>query len=37
MTPPRPRVHHVVFCVHRANQDDAASFCRDLGFEFAEF
>ena len=37
MSAPRARVHHVVLCVHRANQDAAAAYCRDLGFEFAEF
>ncbi len=37
MTPPRPHVHHVVLCVHRATQDEAASYYRDLGFEFAQF
>ena len=37
MTRPRPHVHHVVVCVHRANQDAAASYCRDLGFEFTQF
>jgi 4-hydroxyphenylpyruvate dioxygenase-like putative hemolysin len=29
-------LHHVVFCVHRANQDQAASFWRDLGSEFVD-
>jgi methylmalonyl-CoA/ethylmalonyl-CoA epimerase len=28
-----PALHHVVFCVERANQDDAARFWTDLGFE----
>ncbi len=32
----RPSLHHVVFCVERAHQDDAANFWKDLGFEFAE-
>jgi methylmalonyl-CoA/ethylmalonyl-CoA epimerase len=36
MTEPLPCLHHVVFCVHREHQDDAAAFWRDLGFEFAE-
>lgn len=31
-----PRLHHVVFCVQRTNQDRAADFWRDLGFDFAE-
>jgi methylmalonyl-CoA/ethylmalonyl-CoA epimerase len=31
-----PRLHHVVFCMRRANQDRAADFWRDLGFDFAE-
>ncbi len=32
----RPCLHHVVFCVERAHQDDAASFWNDLGFELVE-
>ncbi|MCU0270091.1 MAG: hypothetical protein MUF83_15790, partial [Acidimicrobiales bacterium] len=31
-----PSLHHVVFCVHAENQDRAADFWRDLGFEFAD-
>jgi hypothetical protein len=31
-----PSLHHVVFCVRRVNQDAAAAFWRDLGFEFAD-
>jgi hypothetical protein len=31
-----PRLHHVVFCTQRANQDRAADFWRDLGFDLAE-
>jgi hypothetical protein len=31
-----PHVHHVVFSVERAHQDDAASFWKALGFEFIE-
>jgi 4-hydroxyphenylpyruvate dioxygenase-like putative hemolysin len=33
---PTPGLHHVVFCVHHQNQDQAAAFWRDLGFVFAE-
>jgi hypothetical protein len=33
---PRPCLHHVVFCVERAHQDDAANFWKDLGFELVE-
>ena len=36
MTDARPGLHHVVFCVERAHQDDAASFWTDLGFELVE-
>jgi hypothetical protein len=36
VTDARPCLHHVVFCVERAHQDDAASFWKDLGFELAE-
>ena len=36
MAEPLPALHHVVFCVERANQDVAAAFWIDLGFEFAE-
>ena len=32
----RPLLHHVVFCVEPAHQDDAANFWKDLGFELAE-
>jgi hypothetical protein len=32
----RPCLHHVVFCVERAHQDDAANFWKDLGFELVE-
>ena len=32
----RPSLHHVVFCVERAHQDDAANFWKDLGFELVE-
>jgi hypothetical protein len=32
----RPFLHHVVFCVERTHQDDAASFWKDLGFELVE-
>jgi 4-hydroxyphenylpyruvate dioxygenase-like putative hemolysin len=31
-----PSLHHVVFCVRRANQDQAVAFWRDLGFEFVD-
>ena len=31
-----PALHHVVFCVHRDNQDRAASFWKDLGFTFVD-
>jgi methylmalonyl-CoA/ethylmalonyl-CoA epimerase len=31
-----PALHHVVFCVHRENQDHAASFWQDLGFTFVD-
>ena len=31
-----PSLHHVVFCVRRANQDEVAAFWRDLGFEFVD-
>jgi len=30
------RLHHVVFCVHRENQDAAAAFWTDLGLGFEE-
>ena len=36
MADARPCLHHVVFCVERSHQDDAASFWRDLGFELVE-
>jgi methylmalonyl-CoA/ethylmalonyl-CoA epimerase len=32
-----PCVHHVVFCVQRAHQDEAAALWTDLGFELAAF
>jgi len=32
----RPCLHHVVFCVERAHQDDAANLWTDLGFELIE-
>ena len=32
----RPVLHHVVFCVERAHQDEAASLWTELGFEFVE-
>jgi len=32
----RPCLHHVVFCVERAHQDDATTLWKDLGFEFIE-
>lgn len=32
----RPCLHHVVFCVERAHQDDAANFWKDLGVDLAE-
>ena len=35
MADARPSLHHVVFCVERAHQDDAATFWKELGFEFA--
>ena len=31
-----PALHHVVFCVHRDNQDRAASFWQELGFTFVD-
>jgi 4-hydroxyphenylpyruvate dioxygenase-like putative hemolysin len=31
-----PTLHHVVFCVERKNQDQAAAFWQDLGFSFVE-
>jgi methylmalonyl-CoA/ethylmalonyl-CoA epimerase len=31
-----PRLHHVVFCVRRDNQDNATRMWRDLGFSFTE-
>ena len=31
-----PALHHVVFCVRRENQDEAAEFWRALGFEFVD-
>jgi 4-hydroxyphenylpyruvate dioxygenase-like putative hemolysin len=31
-----PSLHHVVFCVHRADQDQTAALWTDLGFVFAE-
>ncbi len=31
-----PSLHHVVFCVQRENQDEAAAFWRALGFEFVD-
>lgn len=31
-----PRLHHVVFCVRRENQDNAARMWRNLGFTFTE-
>ena len=34
--PGRMRVHHVVFCVHHANQERAAGLWRELGLTFAE-
>ena len=34
MTETLPSLHHVVFCVRRENQDEAADFWRALGFEF---
>jgi 4-hydroxyphenylpyruvate dioxygenase-like putative hemolysin len=37
MAEPLPHLHHVVFCVHRDHQDDAAAFWQDLGFELADF
>lgn len=36
MTDARPCLHHVVFCVERAHQDEAANFWTDLGFELVE-
>jgi hypothetical protein len=36
MTEALPSLHHVVFCVQRENQDDAADFWRALGFEFVD-
>lgn len=30
------RLHHIVFCVHRSNQDQAADLWRDLGYTFTE-
>ena len=36
MPEPLPRVHHVVFCVHRKHQDEAAAFWADLGFTFTD-
>jgi hypothetical protein len=30
------KVHHAVFCVHTANQEQAADLWRDLGLTFAE-
>jgi methylmalonyl-CoA/ethylmalonyl-CoA epimerase len=36
VTDPRPCLHHVVFCVERAHQDDAANFWKELGFELVE-
>ena len=36
MTDARPSLHHVVFCVERADQDDVASFWKDLGLELVE-
>jgi methylmalonyl-CoA/ethylmalonyl-CoA epimerase len=29
-------LHHVVFCIRLENQDRAAAFWRDVGFDFAE-
>jgi 4-hydroxyphenylpyruvate dioxygenase-like putative hemolysin len=31
-----PSLHHVVFCVRSENQESAAAFWRDLGFEFVD-
>ena len=31
-----PSLHHIVFCVRAANQEQAAAFWRDLGFEFVD-
>ena len=31
-----PSLHHIVFCVRAANQEHAAAFWRDLGFEFVD-
>ena len=36
MTEALPALHHVVFCVQRENQDEAADFWRALGFEFVD-
>lgn len=36
MTETLPALHHVVFCVRRENQDEAADFWRAIGFEFVD-
>ena len=36
MTDTVPSLHHVVFCVQREHQDEAADFWRALGFEFSD-